>query len=252
MYLWLSLILMSTFAHAEIGKINKLVGNGNGYLERNTQKINLTQDLMLEEGDTIYSQDNVLLIHLYPSSQLSLSKNTQITLTQNLIEDEDEGEKAFSVVNFVKGIVRVLVTKETDQTIDQKIVADGVSFAVRGTEFEVSEEGDDFDLDVFEGEVEVSSPHVQTFVPEIVKPNEGFRFNKRKKNFQRRKFGPKFKNHPGFKKREEIRENWKKKRSERRAKRLEDRNDRRKNALEAREKRMEARRERRDRKERKR
>ena len=252
MYLWLSLFMMTTLSFAEIGKITKMVGSTDAYLERNSQKMSLTTDLLLEEGDTLFSQGAVMVIHLYPSTQLSLSKNTQITLTQNLIEEDKTKEKTSSIVNFIKGVVRVLVTKEADQEIEQKVAADGVAFAVRGTEFEVSEEGDDFDLDVIEGEVEVSSPYVQTFVPEIVKPNEGFRFNKRQKNFQRRKFGLKFKNHPGFKRREEIREDWKKKKQERRARRLEAQSERRKKALEARATRMEARKDRRERKERKR
>ncbi len=252
MYFCLSLLMMTTSTFAEIGKITKLVGSGDAYLERRAQKMAMSQDLLLEEGDTLFSQGAVVLIHLYPSTQLSLSKNTQITLTQNLIEDDKAKEKTTSFVNFIKGVVRVLVTKDADQEIEQKVTADGVAFAVRGTEFEVSDVGDDFDLDVIEGEVQVSSPYVQTFMPEIVKRNEGFRFNKGQKKFQRRKFGLKFKNHPGFKRREEIREVWKMKKQERRAKRLDAMNEHRKKALEARATRMEARKDRRERKERKR
>jgi ferric-dicitrate binding protein FerR (iron transport regulator) len=174
--------------------------------------------LTLEEGDTLFSQDNVLLVHLFPSTLLSLAKNTQITLSESKIEEEGNQDKSFSVVNFIKGIVRFLVTKEPDQQIEQKVVADGVAFAVRGTEFEVSQDGENFDLDVLEGEVEVSSPHVQTFVPEVVKPNEGFRFIKR---------------------REEIRAQWKKKKLERREKRLSAIIKRRERALEARKSRRE-------------
>ena len=54
----------------------------------------------------------------------------------------------------------------------------------------------------------------------MVKANEGFRFNQKARNFQRRKFVAKFKNHPAFAHKEEIRERWKKQRMEQRQKRL--------------------------------
>jgi hypothetical protein len=222
MFPWLiSFVLLASTAFAEVGKISKVVGSGDAYILRNKEKITITVDASIEQGDELFTQDSVLIVYLYPTSQIGLAKNTQIKITQNLIEGTDEKDKSFSVIDFIKGLIRLQVTKEDNLEIEQKIVADGVAFAVRGTEFEVSQEGEDFDLDVIEGEVEVTSPYVNTFVPEIVKANEGFRFNKKSRNFQRRKFGAKFKNHPEFAKREEIRQKWKKNRLERKQKRLE-------------------------------
>lgn len=214
MFLWVaSFLLLISTAMAEVGKISKIIGTGDAYILRSSSKMNVAQDALLEEGDEIFTQDSVVVVHLYPQSQLSLSKNTHVKLSKSVIDESTETEKAFSIIDYVKGIIRLQVTKDPNQAIEQKVQADGVAFAVRGTEFEISQEGDDVDLDVVEGEVEVSSPHVQTFVPEIVKANEGFRFNKRARNFQRRKFKMRLKE-TGFTSRAEVREQWKKKRQE--------------------------------------
>lgn len=206
--------ILITTSFAEVGKISKILGTGDAYIQRSHEKISIQENINLEQGDELFTEGSVIVVYLYPTTQISLSKNTQIKITESLIEGDGQKEKSFSVIEFIKGIVRLQVTKDENLEIDQKVVADGVAFAVRGTEFEVSQTGEDFDLDVLEGEVEVSSPYVQTFVPEIVKANEGFRFNKKARNFQRRKFGMKFKNHPGFARKEELKQKWKQKRLE--------------------------------------
>lgn len=215
-------LLLSLFvntSYAEVGKVSKVLGAGDAFIVRGQQKVTLSIDANLEEGDEVHSRDSVLVLLIYPATQLSISKQTQVTLTKSLIEGDGEKEKSFSIINFVKGIIRLQVTKDENLQVEQQVVADGVAFAVRGTEFEVSLDGEDYDLDVVEGEVEVSSPYVQTFVPEIVKANEGFRFNKKARKFQRRKFRMKFKDHPGFARKEEVREKWKLKRMEMKARR---------------------------------
>ena len=53
-------------------------------------------------------------------------------------------------------------------------------------------------------------------MPEIVKANEGFKFSRKKKTFARRKFSPKFKNHPGFENKKQLRLNWKEMKKQRR------------------------------------
>lgn len=213
--------IFATLVNAEVGKISRILGSNDTYILRQNEKIAGIVDASLEEGDEIVSQDSVVQIYLYPSTQLSLSKNTHIRITQNLIEESNEKDKAYSIIDYIKGLVRLQVTKAANQEIEQKVQANGVAFAVRGTEFEVSQDGEDVDLDVIEGEVEVSSPYVQTFVPEIVKANEGFKFNKRARQFERRKFRMKFKDYPRFASREEIRQKWREKKEERRLKKQE-------------------------------
>lgn len=218
--------LLVSISFAEVGKVSKILGTGDAYVVRNQQQMALGQDSDLEQGDEIHSRDSVLQLFIYPSIQISVSKQTQIKITKSLIEGDGEKEKSFSIINFIKGIIQLQVTKDENLEVDQKIEADGVVFGVRGTEFEVSQIGEDFDLDVIEGEVEVSSPYVQTFVPEIVKAREGFRFERRAKNFKRRKFIEKFKDHPKFARREEMREKWKARREQMKAKKIEKKNTR--------------------------
>lgn len=206
MFVWISCLLTLNIALAEVGKVNNIAGPNTAFILRNSNKINAANDFLLEIGDEIHSSDSVVQIYIYPSTQISLAKNTLIKITDSLIEETDKKERAFSVIEFLKGAIRILVTKEVDQEIDQRVEAARVAFAVRGTEFEVSNENDDIDLDVIEGEVEASSPDIQTFVPEIIKAQEGFRFRRKEKRFERRKLRLKFKDRPAFLKREEIKE----------------------------------------------
>lgn len=216
--IFLSFFILNT-SLAEVGKVLKVVGNSDAYLMRAQSKISLTPDQLLELGDEIFSQNSMPVIHLFPGTQLSLAKNTQIKITDHMIEENAEAvKKSTSVIDFIRGILRASITREEGEEIEQKFQAKGVAFGVRGTEFEVSQEGDDeVDLDVFEGSVEVTSPDVHTFVPEIVKANEGFKFSRKKKLFSRRKFSPKFKNHPGFENKKQLRQQWKELRKQRRA-----------------------------------
>lgn len=209
-------------AHAEVGKVLRIISGDGATLDRNGTTLPLQAETLLEEGDSIKTGNGSIMILLYPVTQMSLSQKTEIKLTQNQIsEDENEKEITTSVIDFMMGLIRLQVSKDENQVIEQKINAGRVSFGVRGTEFEVSDEGDEVDLDVIEGEVEVTSPDVNTFVPEMVKANEGFQFSKKERKFKRRQFRQKFKNHPGFMQRSELIGKWREMRKLRRAKRLE-------------------------------
>lgn len=231
--LLLSLFIASTSLFAQDGKVLKILGGSNSYLMRAGQKIALAIEMPIEQGDEIFSDDSVLMIHLFPSTQISLSKNSNIKIDENSIEDAGSKEKSTSVIQFFKGIVRLHVTKDANEELEQRVQGDNVAFAVRGTDYEISKSGDVYDLDVHEGEVEVSSPDVMTFVPEIVKANKGLSFNRAKKSFASRKFGPRFKDAPGFLKRDVIRGRWLKDKEARRAWKLERQQlrEKRKNAL---------------------
>ena len=203
-------LLISTTVFSQVGKITKVVGTNDAVLERGGERLPVNPDSDLQLNDIIHSESAHIVIHLFPGTQMSLARKTQIKISEHMIEESSDLEKSSSVIDFIKGIVRVQVVKDADQEIEQKIQADGVAFAVRGTEFEVSQsDSSEVDLDVIEGEVEVSSPYVHTFVPEIVKANQGFRFDKKKRSFARRKFIQKFKDHPGFQDKKKLREIWK-------------------------------------------
>lgn len=213
MLLWLILLTSLTFASTEIGKVVKLEGSSDSFLLRSSGKELLSESTLLAEGDELHTQGSLVVIHIYPGTQISLSKDTQIKLSQSYVDEVSESmQKAFSLIDFVKGLIRVQVTREPDQQIEHKILAKGAAIGVRGTEFEVTDQEEGIDLDVLEGEVEVTSSGAGA---ERIRANEGLRFLPNQRKFMRRKFAARFKNHPGFMSRQAMRENWGKVRTRR-------------------------------------
>lgn len=214
---WFFLLLfVTTVGEAHIGEVLSIKHASDAWLFRNGTKIMIAEGTLLEVGDSVQTENSQVTFILYPKIQMSLVRDTQIILTRHLIEGAD-AEKTTSLVEFIKGLIRIQVTRDGNQEVDQKIDAKGVSFAVRGTEFEVSSTAVDAELDVFEGEVEVSSPYVATFVPELVKSNEGFRFERKQRKFSRRAFKERIRENR-FLRPEELRQRWKVKRESRFAK----------------------------------
>lgn len=201
MRLWPLALLLTSTAFASVGKITKIVGTNDAYVVRPAGRVALTPELELNEGDILHTESSHVVLLIDPGTQLSVPKKSELQLTKAKIVTEGKLVKGTSSVDLLKGQVRALVTRDPEVTIDQSITSGNVAFGVRGTEFEVTLDGDDVDLDVVEGEVIVSSPDVHTFVPEIVKKGEGFRFARKKKQFMRRAFKLRMKDHPGFIKR---------------------------------------------------
>lgn len=113
------------------------------------------------------------------SSEILRLKDAQIVVGENseakVINQQE--------VRILKGHIQVKTKKNI------KVLHDDVSFSTESGEFRVSlNENNDVDLDVASGEVLVSSPHVHTFVPEIVKAKEGFRYKSSPPGFERRKY----------------------------------------------------------------
>lgn len=212
-------LIISNIAFAEVGKVLKVVGDDDAYVTRGSQKIALAPEVLLELGDTVSSANAYVVIQLYPASQFSMGKNTELKISEHQINQANELEKTWTVVDFLKGIVRSQIKRDEGQEVEVQVRAEGASFAVRGTEFEVSiEDNKDIDLDVFEGEVAASSPYIQSFVPEIIKANEGLRFERNKKAFTKRRFSSKFRNHPGFEDSKVLLKKWKEKKKNKTAK----------------------------------
>lgn len=209
-FLFLSLFFCLNAAGG-VGKVINLIGE-DSYLQRGEEKIPLKLDLELEIQDQVHSGESIVVLYLHPSSQLSLSKNSQVQISESLLKEGEDLTRGESIIDLIKGLVRLQVVSEPGVELKQQIRAKDVSFGVRGTDFEVKLEEEEVLLDVYEGEVEVTSPHVNTFVPYYVKGNEGFRFLRKKHQFDKRGFSPRFRN-AGFRKKEEIRERWRNRRS---------------------------------------
>lgn len=181
MRLFTLLILISSFSiQAKVGKILKFNGKNDSFVLRKEKKIKLGTELLLEENDQIYSNNSQILIAIYPRTQLILDKNSSLNLSTD--------------IDFRKGRMKVRVESTTKESGAQKILADQIAFASSSAEFEISY-GTKQDIDLFVeiGEVEASSPLVQTFVPEIIKKKEGFKFSTKDPSFMRRPYSVKMK-----------------------------------------------------------
>lgn len=205
------LLVFMMMAHATDSELGRVVQTSEGsYLVRNSQKTPLVPELSLELGDDVFSGRGTTLIHIYPGAQVALSPGSGIKISENSMLESKETLVTHNVIDFLKGIIRVLVTKDVDQEINQRIRTESVSFGVRGTEFDISFGNDqDVELDVLQGVVEASSPYVQSFVPEIIKTGEGLRFSRSKKSFGKRPFIARFKQSPTFLTRADLRKKWK-------------------------------------------
>lgn len=170
-YLALCFFLLTNIALAEVGSISKVSSKSGAYILRGKEKEALNSNLKLEAGDQVFSNNGNVSFKLSNLAQISLKKYSVVKVDQP------------AQITFVKGLVIV-----NNEKGDFKVDADGIMFVDTGSHYAVSKVKENFELDVMKGEVIVSSPFVQTFVPEIVKANEGFRFNKKAQSFERRKF----------------------------------------------------------------
>lgn len=226
------LCLFFPVAYSGVGEILTIRGGQDAKILRQGSSLGIGEKTELEEGDTILTGNSHVVFLIYPKVQMSLNRGSELKISEHLLAEVSEANRSSSVVELVKGIIRVQVLKDDGEEIEQKIQSGAVAFSVRGTEYEVSATEEAAELDVLEGEVVVSSPHVQTFVPEVVKPNEGFRFSRKARKFERRKFRLQMKEAHLLKKekiRELARERKKKRqvlREERKDKRLKKRTER--------------------------
>lgn len=209
--LWLMGILMTIqFAFSQVGQIMKVFNGSDAYLMRGGEKITLAPEAELEEQDEVHAENCHVVLQIYPSTQLSVPKGSVVKLSKSVIEEGEKLNKSTSLISLIKGYIRLQVTKVEDTEIEQTVEANDVSFGVRGTEFEVALEDDGVDLDVMEGEVEVRSPKVMTFVPYYVKGGEGFQYNRRRPAFAKKKFMKRM-NETGFIPRDQIKRRWQEK-----------------------------------------
>lgn len=208
---FLILLLSTSSSFAGIGKVINLIGS-DAVLLRGSKEIPVTLDQEIELQDRLFSRESIVVVYLAPASQLSLSKNSEVQISEALLQEGEDLTRSESIIDLIKGLIRLQVVKEEGIEVNQLIRTKDVAFGVRGTDFEVKLEEEEVLLDVYEGEVEVTSPHVSTLVPYFIKGNEGFRYGRRKMSFDKMKFSPRFRE-AGFRKKEEIRERWKKRKS---------------------------------------
>ena len=176
----LFLVLYTFQSQAEFGKVLQMKRD-KAYLSRNGHKTPLILNSQIQAGDEINTSESEVLFLIQPSTRILLSKNSQLKVSEK------------NVVRFIKGTGLFIVNKKSLQGEDFKVETEGVIFIVRGTEFEVSLSESAIDLNVVSGQIEASSPFIQSFVPEIINAREGLSFDLKKKVFKKKKFSLFFK-----------------------------------------------------------
>ncbi|WPU65162.1 hypothetical protein [Peredibacter starrii] len=210
MGLWLLCFMMTlSTAFADIGKVLKLTDKSEAHIIRNKSKIELKSDSKLEVGDVVVAGNSNLLLQLYPETQVILTKSSELLIEQSDLEVTKKEERAFSVLKLQKGSFKAHTPSRKTQVIEQRWETEGASAAATQGEFEMAlSDSKNVDVDVFQGQLIVSSPFIQSFVPEVVKAKEGLTFVSKDKAFSRREAKSNLGNEPSFMADKVVRKSW--------------------------------------------
>lgn len=210
MGLWILCLMMTlSTAFADIGKVLKVADKSEAHIVRNKSKIELKSDTKIEVGDLIVAGNSNLLLHLYPETQIVLTKSSELLVEQSDLEVTKKNEKAFAVLKLQKGSLKAHSPSRKNQEIEQRWETEGASAAGAQGEFELALlDSKNVDIDVFQGQLAVSSPFIQSFVPENVQAKEGLTFVAKDKAFSRRSATAKLGNEPAFMADKVVKKNW--------------------------------------------
>lgn len=183
-------LIFNLNVYAEVGRVLAVKGVG-AQLIRKGKSSSLGKLKEIRPGDVVQTSASKILLVLYPSTQISLAEGSRLIIKEQTFQNSKGQERIQGSIEFLKGSGRFLVYKDTKQDVEFRVETEGVVFSVRGTEFEVAlgEKGG-IDLNVLTGQVEASSPYVQSFVPEMIKTKESIHFDLKKKIFVKRNYSP--------------------------------------------------------------
>lgn len=152
--IFLLVLLFSTTLLAEVGTVSRVIGT-DAFILRDENKLPVHQGMDLDEGDRIETNSSVVLLHLYPGTQVNLSEKSIFVIEEHEVDlEQSQNESSSIFMRFLKGKLKILVEKlRSDDTTSQTIQTKSVALAVRGTQFEVEENTDGTNVDVTEGVV---------------------------------------------------------------------------------------------------
>jgi hypothetical protein len=172
-----SILLMSTLispSHLQVGRVLQVKGDEAKILREKVQ-IPLNEKVDLLVGDTAQSKESSALLYLFSETQIYLYPQSEIKISEKNLW-------------LKRGTIRVRKMKLNDNRRELLLSADKIEFSNLVGEFEATSSKNTIELNVINGEVEASSPLVMTFVPEIIKAREGFRFVPAERKFERIKY----------------------------------------------------------------
>jgi hypothetical protein len=197
-FLFLCLIILTQTSFGQVGKI--LTGSqSESYILRDTLIVKISNNFKLKTGDEIVVKINPILIKIYPNTQIALSRNSSFKVVSFKSVIRNNKKVFTSLLELKSGTLATNIKVKANEVVNLRIKTKEVEFIFSNGQYEISNYGQGTDLHVMKGEVEVRSPHVQTFVPEIIKSGEGFRYTKANPAFSKIPFKPQFNNAPAFK-----------------------------------------------------
>lgn len=135
------------------GTIFELQGTAQMLKVGSTSWVNATVNTVLKPGDQIKtSPESCCIILLWDGSVVKLGENTHLLL-KSLSGDESKNSSKFKLF---LGKIWSQVNKVADKKTEFEVEAPHALAAVRGTVFDVTSDGNDTDLSVFEGTVNVN------------------------------------------------------------------------------------------------
>lgn len=179
-FLPVSLFLFIQVSAAGVGSVVSAPSQSDAVIVNNKKTTAVKQGQAINLGDVISSRKTPVELKVGSFIKVVMKKDSQISIIKL--------DKAVSDISYVKGVVEFKINSKTSPKLINRILGNSVTFAGVDSEFTLVSFPDGVDLYVAKGEMEVSSPYIQTFVPEIVKAKEGFRFNRKKRTFERKKF----------------------------------------------------------------
>ena len=136
MHKWL-LILLPVFAHAEIGAISEIKGNGEILRENQPDKLLAELALDIFSNDDIRTGNGRIAIQFIDDSVIRLTEHSKVIIDEYIFDSNPE--KSTLSLNFVKGTGRFVTGKlKRIKKENIKIRTNSATIGIRGTDFTVS------------------------------------------------------------------------------------------------------------------
>jgi hypothetical protein len=170
-------LVLFNIAHADsVGRIVKHSGQ-KLLIHRGTEKLEVRAGAEIKLNDELETFGENALVHIYPGIQLSLSSKSKLLIQEHSIQNPNaKTQIVLAVMRLDAGAALVRIQPMRKESIMLRLETEGTSTAAESGEFEVTLIERNTDILVLKDQVSVSSPHVQSFVPEIVKSGNGLRF----------------------------------------------------------------------------
>ena len=136
MHKWL-LIFLPVFAHAEIGAISEIKGNGEILRENQSDKLLAELALDIFSNDDIRTGNGRIAIQFIDDSVIRLTEHSKVIIDEYIFDSNPE--KSTLSLNFVKGTGRFVTGKlKRIKKENIKIRTNSATIGIRGTDFTVS------------------------------------------------------------------------------------------------------------------